>query len=419
MSESAELMAAERLASLGRAAIECRRFASPQREGLGEAWGEAVARLKRPQRKAALQEVEGLLAPQAGGPGGGGEPTATGEPTAPPQELLRQRASLELKLQTEAERCKELEAALRREQNEQREALQSLSLQQRKLKEFQEERSRLLSEVGQIESKLRLQINETEQVQLKYDKLKSSRKSLGDQATEQTEQITALKAENERLRQELEAARQERDTRVTDAETRVAEAEAETAETVMKRLWAGMQTEIPEVFAETHVPTQRTFEHVCAVLVEFVRAFATLELHVHHMLRDLRQVSERADKLNHFYIMFTKNPGLVDTLRDYLSSGKRKGNFSNLLRAQQVWARAFGSGAYKAIVRSPVLIGEELNYRSWPIKSGFTVTEDAALGKYFKEEVHKAVPEKVGTTLRRHAADMAYEDYNNLMKRQR
>ncbi|GAG49430.1 unnamed protein product, partial [marine sediment metagenome] len=105
--------------------------------------------------------------------------------------------------------------------------------------------------------------------------------------------------------------------------------------------------------------------------------------------------------------------------RDYLSSGKRKGNFCNLLRAQQVWARAFGSGAYKAIVRSPVLIGEELNYRSWPVETGVFVTEDVAVGKFFKEKVYKEAPEKVGTTLRRHAADMAYEDYNNLMKRQR
>jgi hypothetical protein len=194
-------------------------------------------------------------------------------------------------------------------------------------------------------------------------------------------------------------------------------AEAARAESAFQRLWERMQSEVPEVFVKTHVPTEQTFEQLCGALVDFVRTFAVLELHVHQMLRDLRQVSEKSDKLNHFYIMFTKNPGLLETLKDYLASGKRKGNFMNLLRAHQAWVRAFASGTYKTIVRSPVTISAELNYKSWPLKTGFTKTEDAAVGEYFKQTAQKTIPEKLGTQFRKQAADMAYEDYNDLMKR--
>jgi hypothetical protein len=411
-----EALPAERLASLGRAAIECQRFASPLQEQLSAAWDDALGQLERPQRKTTLEELGRLLASPATGASADRERAGGGGSAKTTQEALRQRASLELKLQTEQERCKELEATIQRERNEQREARESLVLQQRKLKQLQEERSALLSQISDLESNLRRQINETEQVQLKYQKLTSSRRTVSEQTTEQAEQMTALQAENERLRKELEAALQERDTHVADAQVKVEAAEAETADAVLKRLWAGMHGQIPDVFIDTHVPTQRTFEHLCEVLVDFVRTFATLERHVHHMLRDLRQVSERTDALNRFYIMFTKNPGLAETLRDYLTSGKRKGNFANLLRAQQAWARAFGSGAYKAIVRSPNLVQKELNYRSWGVKSSFGVSEDAALGKHFKETVYKTAPENIGTSLRKDAADMAHEDYNTVMK---
>ena len=240
---------------------------------------------------------------------------------------------------------------------------------------------------------------------------------MGDQATEQAEQINALQAENDRMKQELEAALQERDTDVASAKGAVDVAEDARAEMAFKRLWKRMGSEVPEVFVETSVPTEKTFEQLCDAFVEFLRALAVLELHVHHLLRDLRQVSEKSDKLNHFYIMFTKNAGLAETLRDFLVTGQKKGNFMNLLRAQQAWVRAFASGTYKVIVRSPVTIADELNYKSWPLKTGFTKTEDAAVGEYYKETAQKTIPEKLGTLFRKQAADMAYEDYNDLMKR--
>ncbi len=416
MSPGSESLAPGRLATLARAAIEGRRYAAPDQAGLDDACAHAFGKVNEKQRAAVADEVARLLAGRvtpvgavAAAPGGAEKGSAV--------ELLRQRASLELQLKAEQEKRKDVEKAYHREQAEHREAVEALSLQQRKLKELQGERSKLLSEVGGLESKLRVQISATEQAELKYDKLKASRRAVGDQATEQAEQINALTAENEQLKQELEAALKERDRDVASAKGAVDQAEQARAETAFKRLWGRMGGEVPDVFVETNVPTEATFEQLCDAFVELLRTLAVLELHVHHLLRDLRQVSEKSDKLNHFYIMFTKNPGLLETLRDYLVSGKRKGNFVNLLRAHQAWARAFASGTYKVIVRSPVTIADELNYKSWPIETGFMKTEDAAVGEYYKENVVKTAPEKLGTLFRKQAAEMAYEDYNDLMKR--
>jgi hypothetical protein len=417
MSQVSEGWAAGRLALLARAAIEGHRYAAAECRDLDELRNQTVGRLTKKQRPAVLEEVEQLI-PEAGARQASSEGLRLGkaEPGGVP-ELLRQRAGLELKLETGQQQRKELEQAYKREQAEHRGAVETLSLQQRKLKELQEERSRLLSEVGALESKLRVEINATEQAELKYQKLKASRQIMGDQATEQAEQINALKAENDRLKQELEAALKERDKDVASAKGAVAAAEDARAETAFNRLWERMRGEVPEVFVETIVPTEETFEQLCDAFVELLRTLVVLELHVHHLLRDLRQVSEKSDKLNHFYIMFTKNPGLAETLRDFLVTGKRKGNFMNLLRAQQAWVRAFASGTYKVIVRSPVTIADELNYKSWPIPTSFIKTEDAAIGEYYKQTAQKTIPEKLGTLFRKQAADTAYEDYNDLMKR--
>lgn len=409
-------MTPARLAALSRALVESRRFTSGEREAIEQTCRSASASFAAEARPQVLAEAERLwpakAAPKAAAPTTGEAPVLGSS-----QELLRQKASLELKLQSAADKLREAESGLKREQDEHKQAMESLALQQKRIKELQEDRARLLSQAGELESKLRLQINETEQVQLRYDKLKTSRQTMGDQATELQAQINALKEENQRLRQQAEEKLKERDQKVSAAQTAAAEAESETASSAFERLWAKMREVVPEVFIETHVPTERTFERVCEAFTECLRAFAVLELHVHHFLKDLRQVGTEGDKLSHFYMMFSKNPGLVETLRDYLSSGRRSGNFTNLLRAHQAWSRALASGLYKVIVRSPVILAEEMNPRSWPIKSSFTVTEEAAIGRYYKETASKQIPEKVGTDMRKHAADMAYEDYNELMKR--
>lgn len=409
-------IAAERLASLGRAAIESQRFAAPESAALTEALRTASGTFDKKTRPAMLKEIDALLAvPESAAPAAA--PVTVGDDAGPTQEILQQRASLELKLQTESARSQELQSELEQEQADHREAIETLSLQKSKLNELEDERSKLLAEISRLESQLRLQINETEQVQGKYEKLKGSRRSLGDQATEQAERINELEAENERLKQEVESTFRDRDTRVADAAGAVVDAEARTATAEYGVLWTALHDSLPDIFIETHVPTTKTFERLCEVFVELTMAFGLLESHVHYMLKQLKQVGERSDKLNHFHLMFQKNPDLKAALRDYLVSGKRKGYYSNLVRALQAWGRAFGTGAYKAVVRAPTEIGKELNYKNWPIKAGFTKSEDAAIGEYFRETAQRTIPDTLGTLFRKQIADSAYEDYDGLMKR--
>ena len=98
------------------------------------------------------------------------QPTgATADSKGPTQALLQRCAGLDLKLQTEVARYAELETALRREQDNHKEAIESLSLQQQKIKDSRRGRAKLMEDFTRVENQLRLQINETEQVQLKYE----------------------------------------------------------------------------------------------------------------------------------------------------------------------------------------------------------------------------------------------------------
>ena len=198
-----------------------------------------------------------------------------------------------------------MEAILRREQADHQEAIQSLSLQQKQLKELQQTRTKLLEDVSRTEAQLRLQITETEQVHLKYDKLKSSRGEVGDHVTEQTEKINTLEAENEKLKAQVEAALRQRDRETAGAQEQVEEAKGRTATAAFQHLWTRMNKEVPDIFLDTHVPNTQTFERASDALVEFIRVFATLEQHVHQLLRDLRRVGAEDDKLNRFYIILT------------------------------------------------------------------------------------------------------------------
>jgi hypothetical protein len=343
-------------------------------------------------------------------------PAAPAEPRGAVNDLMRQRAALELKLQTADARIRELETTQQAQENERRQAAEALALQQTRLAGLQEERAKLLAEVSELETRLRRQINQTEQVELQYEKLKAARGAMGQQATEHAEQLNALRAENEALRQELERARQERDVRVADVSARKDAAEARSEDSAFQDIWVAVQPQLPELFVATHVPTRATFTQVAESLVELTRTFTLLEQHVHHLLKDLRQVAQQNDPLNHFYGVLTRNPPLLATLRDFLISGKRKNNFTRLVRALSAWTMAFSTGLNKVIIRSPTLIASELNYRQWPLPKSMVLTEEARIGKYFRDVASKSVPDALGTAFKRHAAEMVHEDYNDLMR---
>lgn len=225
------------------------------------------------------------------------------------------------------------------------------------------------------------------------------------------DRLAALEAENEKLREELTLLRAGGAAGGTTAGDGGADGPPD-----FDALWHYLHLEIPEIFVAVHKPTQKTFEQICEAFVELLRSFLTLEQHVQHMLRELRQVGEQNDKLNHFHMMLTKNPGLADTLKDFLIGGKRITNFANLVRAHQVWSRAFASGLQKVLVRSPNVIGDEYNPGNWTIERERFESEDAATLKWLKKNV-KVVADKIGTIFRKQASDGAYEDYNDLMRR--
>ncbi|TWT41056.1 Chromosome partition protein Smc [Phycisphaerae bacterium RAS1] len=418
----AAVVGLDRIAALGRAAAESRRRSAADAGALDDVFRQTLARGGAPVSEAVRQELDVLLAPA--GRAGAAQPAApppaeSPAPSGSVQSLMRERAALELRVTTEKTRADELDRRLASELTERKQAEQVLSVQRSTLTEMQGERSKLLDDIGRLESQLRVQINEHEQLQVTYDKLKNARQSVNTQATQQADLINQLRDENEKLRAQVEAALRERDTKVEAAEVETVAAEGRTAEAAFKELWAKFHTELPEVFVETHTPTHQTFEEIGDALVELIRAFAVMEAHIHGMLRDLRQVGERTDKLNTVFINLSKMPKLVETLRDYLVTNARRGNFVNLLRAVQVWSRAFGSGCYKTLVVAPNLMREEMNPKSWAVPKAFTQSEDAALGKYYRDTAQKELPDKIGTLFKKKASDMVYEDYDQLFKRQK
>jgi len=183
-------------------------------------------------------------------------------------------------------------------------------------------------------------------------------------------------------------------------------------------LWAALSAQLPDVFPPDQRPDAETLQRLGESVAEMTRAMLLLEAHVHHMLGDLRRVSEPGDPLNHFHVTLSENPGLAVVLRDFILKGRReKGNFVNLLRAVQAWSRAFGSGLRKVLIRSPGIIGEELDARQWPLSASMLLTEDAKVGRYLRETGAKAIPEKLGTRFHHEAGKHAYEDYVDIMRR--
>src|SRR3972149_6677900 len=71
--------------------------------------------------------------------------------------------------------------------------------------------ARRLGGTRRAEGKLRTQVIENEELNLKLQKERESHKSIGDQALSQTEQITALQGEVERLKKLSETTLRDRD----------------------------------------------------------------------------------------------------------------------------------------------------------------------------------------------------------------
>src|SRR3990170_732430 len=247
MSTATCVWTGDRVASLARAALEAE-AGSPLAADVRAGVHEVIRTVQDQQCDLLLSDLEGQFLRRADQPPAGPQLGRPGEP-GPMQELLKQRASFELKLQKERE----------------------------------------------------------------------SHKSIGDQTLSQTEQITALQGEVERLKKLSETTLRDRNVKVEVAKAEAAVAESQTADAAFVALWKQLSREMPEVFTETHVPTQKTFEQLCESYVEFVRTLAIIEAHVHQMLRDLRQVGDPTDRLSTFYVMFL----VYDSTRWMILHGRR------------------------------------------------------------------------------------------------
>lgn len=414
MSTQSAAWTGERLTSVARAGLEAERAIENSDQANLLAAVDVAARSNQDDRaEALLKQIETQIASGGRGAASAGAGLGQSDDQNKVQALLKQRASLELKLQSEMQSRKDTDAEFAREREDHQQAIESLTFQQKKLKELQATRSDLLEQVRQLENKLRLQINETEQVNIKLQKFQESRKSHGDQAAEQAERTNALMAENEELRKKVEGALQERDSRLQTAKAEVTSAESQTADTAYAELWSRMQKQLPKVFVDTHVPNRRTFEQLCDTYVELVKTIGFMEAHVQKLLAALRQPGEQDDKLSHFHIMLKKQD-LLGTLSAHLKSGRRTGNFANLLRAMRAWALAFGSGLHKAIIRAPEALRKDMNPRNWDYKKGWG--DEAAIGRHYRDVAQKEIPDRFGTELKKDAADMAYKDYNDLIR---
>src|SRR3990170_1543784 len=96
--------------------------------------------------------------------------------------------------------------------------------------ELLKQRPRLLADIRRAEDKLRTQLIENEELNLKLQKERESHKSIGDQTLSQTEQITALQGEVERLKKLSETTLRDRDVKVEVAKAEAAVAESQTAD---------------------------------------------------------------------------------------------------------------------------------------------------------------------------------------------
>lgn len=331
-------------------------------------------------------------------------------------DAARQRASLELKLATETEKTRVAESALRKLEADHKEAMETLATQQRRIRELTEERGKLAAQASENEAKLRLQMNETEQMLLKLERSKSSQRHVGQQATEQTERITALEQEVRQARERVEQALRERDAGFSQAAEQVRAAREQSVEGMLARRWAALRLDSPALFLETHTPTPETFERTGRAAAHLGHELRVVEHEVMSRLKELRATGDVHNRASQLYLRLTEQPGLEDTLRAFLGGTRAEGFLVARARAVQALACAILHGLYAAVVRSRELLADAMNYRTWSVRGGLTLSEDAAIGRYYRETAQREIPDRVGTTLRKLAAEEATTRFEELLR---
>lgn len=400
----------ERLAALARARSERLRAAAQPVDSIDAACGAALALHRDRRARQDLVQTAAAVAARKSAARSASSEAAEAETAA---EALRQRAAVELRLAAETERVATLETQLRRESADRREAIDSLTLLRKRIAAVEQERDSLRTQNADLDAKLRIQTNVAEDARVQLERMKAARGAVSQSALDVTEEANALKTENDLLRRRLEETLQERDKAADNARRHVADALSRTADAAYSALWARLQTELPEVFSDTHVPTRETFERLADSLVTMLRLATYQERCVLQKLYELKDVTQQNDPLFGFLTML-KRTSLVSAARDFIAGGRNAEGFDRLMRSHQGWAEALATGLYKLIVRSPDLIRDEINPRTWPLKS--PNASDGEVGRYLRQTGMQAIPDKLGTQFRKLAGQLAHQDYEFIIR---
>lgn len=401
----APALSAERLAALARARGEGLRLAGKPVDSVEAACTESLARHRDKRSRGGLVSAAAALAARKSA----GAAQSSGAAAADvASEALRQRAAVELRLSAETERVAALETQLRRETADRREAIDSLTLLRKRLATVEQERDAFRTQAADFEATARLQTNLAEDARVQLERLKAARGAVSQTALDVTEEANALKAENELLRRRLEDALQERDRAADNARRNVAEALSRTADAAYAALWTQLQTQMPDIFSDTHVPTRETFDRLADALIVMLRLSTYQERCVLQKLYELKDVTQQNDPLFGFLTMLKRN-SLASAAREYIAGGRNAAGFARLAQSHQAWAEALATGLYKLVVRSPDLIRDEINPRTWPLKT--PNAPDAAVGRYLRETGIQAIPDRLGTQFRKLAGQLAHQDY--------
>ena len=128
MPEIYTTFATPRLAIISRAAVEGHRYKATQRAQLDSVCDQTIGKMPEKERPARLEEIKDLIPATTMKRDSGGGVKLGEQGLGGTAELMKQRASLELKLRTESEQRQEVEQAYAREQNEHREGAGSPGL---------------------------------------------------------------------------------------------------------------------------------------------------------------------------------------------------------------------------------------------------------------------------------------------------
>lgn len=406
----------ERLAALSRAAHESTRFASRERQALEDGVRAALGTLvDRRAKMAALKEIDPILAARRPAAAGGAPAVAPAADGGSAAELLRVKASLENRLAGEAEKLQATERALKKEQEDHRHAVETLGQQKSQLKNLMVECDGLRSEIEKLHSDVRLKTVEIEQARSDLAALQGKRQAVSQDSIAQQARINDLERELERARDELERARRERDAAASNAQQTAAAAGAESADTAFQELWAHMRKSLPDVFAETHVPTRKTFERICDTYTYMLRVYFALEGSTKERLKEVRNSNDPADMCNMLLGQLEKTPSLAARLRETLPSERHDGSFRKRMAVVYAATCALPVGLRNVILRSGEAVQARLQVSKWGLSPN---PRDADIGKHYRDKVERSAPDEILAELRKSMGKEVFAKYEEEMHKQ-